>query len=165
MKIRRKILDGKLKSFTIIELLVALMLSSLVVLISYTFYDIVSKQFHKKQNFYKNITALSKFHLEMQEEFDKCESIYNKENSLIFMKPQGDSICYTFYDTCITREWEDINDTIFLSPENLLCSFNSKEITEGQIDEVSFDIMDKGEKFSLSFAKEISPVVELKDNK
>jgi len=160
----KKIKNKKLQSFTIIELLVSMMLSSLVVIISYTFYDIISRQFQNKQKFFRNMNALSKFNLEFQEEFDKSESVYNLGNTLVLTKPQGDKICYTFYDTCVTRQWKDIRDTISLKVENLLCNYNSKEITDGEIDEISFDIIDKGEKFSLSFIKENSPYVKLEDD-
>lgn len=164
MKRVAKIVDKKLQSFTIIELLVALMLSSLVVLISYTFFDIVSKLYLKKQKFYSNITDMSRLHLEMQEEFDKCESVYYYDNNLLFIKPMGDSICYNFNDTYITKQWEDIKDTVFLRSENFLTKYNSEEVDDGPIDEVSFDIIDKGEKFTFSLIKENSPEIKFKNN-
>lgn len=159
----RNIMNKKLRSYTIIELLVAMMLSCFVVLITYTFYDIISKQFQKKKKFYSGITELSRFHLQFGEEFNRSESILCFDDRIIFIGMKGDSICYTFEDTCILRQWNDASDTVFLESGNFLRSFNTKEVTDGEIDEFSFDVTDKGEIFSFDFIKEASPVVAFDD--
>jgi len=147
-------MDKKIKSFTIIELMVTIILSSLVVLLTYTFYDIIAKQFYSKKQFYQRINEVTRLHLELQDEFEKSETIRCADNEVFFVKSSGDSICYEFSDSSIIRKRNDMLDTIFLEADNIKKGYFDKDIVFGVINKLCFTVKDRNDTYSFDFYKE-----------
>ena len=161
---RLKKRNRKLKSFTIIELLVTIMLSSLVVLITYTTYDIVTQQYFIKKKFYQEINDITRLHLELQDEFEKSESIRCENDKIYFIKSTVDSICYQFLDNNIVRTKKDFSDSIFLKPVSFKKKFFDKDIETGSINELTFNIIYKKDSFNFAFYKDCAPDIIMREN-
>lgn len=126
---------NKLKSFTLAELLVVMIITAIVVGIAFSVLRLVQKQIVAIQKNYDKSTSLSLFEQRLWQDFNSYTDVsFDSTKSILFLKSPIDSISYTFDDNYILRN----NVTIPLKLEIEKVFFEGKEIQNGVIDALSF---------------------------
>lgn len=125
----------KVKSFTLSELLVAMIITVIVVGLAFTVLNLVKKQIIVIQKNYNRTTELAFFKQRIWLDFNKnSEIVYDAESQQLLLKSATDSVNYSFYDEFVLRN----NDTLKtkLTIENLY--FQGNQAQNGMIDAISF---------------------------
>lgn len=101
----------RLKSFTIVELSVTLLISGIVIGIAYYAYSLFLNQYRKqeaKSSFLREYLLVQKT---IQTDIDQSESITNLGSSLMFRKVKDSKVIYNFANDFIYRETLSGTDT------------------------------------------------------
>ncbi len=131
--------NKKIKAFTLIELIVVLLLTSLVITITFYTFQVAKNyylHFDKKEN---QVTALIRFNAVLQSDFTKSQ--YAEGNSKVvtcyFEKKQ---ISYRFMNEYIIREQVGVRDTFYCQASHLKYFFENAILMSDQrvIDEFQF---------------------------
>ncbi len=130
----------KLKSFTLLEMMIALMLTSIIVSISYLSYMIIFKEMSGYKNKSKLISEILQINTNLQADINKSDAVYWKNDALFFFCPQNVEIKYYFRNNFILRESGMVQDTFFISPFDLQKKFlnNNQTDENAWIEELSF---------------------------
>lgn len=101
---------SKTKAFTLLEILVALVLSFFIVGILYLTYNMMGRQFRSEYQKQLSSVVLLKSGLEM--DFFKADSIIAGQDQ-VFVFRQGKELVYQFHEDAILRKTNSKNDTLF----------------------------------------------------
>lgn len=123
---------GKLKSFTLAELIVVMIITAIVVGMAFSVLRIVQKQIHKIQTNFDKTSTLALFEQRLWQDFNEPHNIIYNKNELILIS-EIDTINYSFQENFTTRN----QDTIKLKITPNKAFFKGKEITKGTIDAIS----------------------------
>ena len=102
---------SKIKAFTLLEILVALVLSFFIVGILYITYNMMGRQFRSEYQKQLSSVVLLRSGLEM--DFFRADSI-TAEQKQIFVFRQGKESIYQFYEDAILRTKNLKSDTLFV---------------------------------------------------
>ncbi|QTE21148.1 prepilin-type N-terminal cleavage/methylation domain-containing protein [Polaribacter cellanae] len=142
----------KLKAFTLAEMLVVLVVSSIVISMAFLILNMVRKQVKLIQANYQKKQEIQFFETRFSRDFNSYNAFFrNKENKLI-LKDTKDSITYTFSDNLIIRE----KDTFFLKIENKKLFLNGLLVENKFIDGIEIQ-------FSEEFANKTIFIQQNKD--
>lgn len=98
------ILINKQKSFTLSELLVVLVITSIVVGIAFSVLNLVQKQINKGHAFFEDTTALGLFEHQLTYDFNTTNSVYfDSKSSRLLLKKADSEINYTLETTHALR--------------------------------------------------------------
>lgn len=125
--------NKKIKAFTLSEMIIVLILTSIVVGLAFSVLTLVQKQMYGiQQNFNKN-TELNKLEASLHLDFNRYSKIsYNDlENEIKFSSPM-DSISYKFYDDRIIKEL----DTFNIQLQNKQFFYDGEKLANGKMDAV-----------------------------
>jgi len=123
--------NSKIKAFTLSEMIVVLILSSIVVGLAFSVLNLVQKHMMSIQQNYNNTTILNKLETSLWLDFNRYSKIeYNiLENELKFSTAM-DSVTYQFSDTHIIKG----TDTFAVPLQQKQVFFDGEVIISGQID-------------------------------
>ena len=123
----------KIKSFTLPELLVVMILTAIVVGMAFSVLRLVQNQIHIIETNFEKTSSLVLFEQRLWQDFNEKNFIqYNENESSLFMKSEMDTIVYSFQENYILRN----TDTIKLRLVINKFLFRGKEVQEGSIDAV-----------------------------
>lgn len=127
-------LKTKIKSFTLTELLVVMIITAIVVGLAFSVLRLVQKQIYAIQKNFDKTTTLVLFEQKMWQDFNELHTIQfdSKFNSLV-LTSEIDTVNYTFQGNFILRN----KDTIQLKIAPTKLFFNGKEVKTGYIDALS----------------------------
>lgn len=127
-------MNNKVKSFTLSELLVVMIITAIVVGMAFSVLRLVQKQIHTIQKNYDKSTDLSLFEQRLWQDFNEYSQIQfdEKENKLV-LQSEMDTIAYSFQNDFILRN----NDTIKLKLVIDKILMEGKLIKNGDIDAMS----------------------------
>jgi competence protein ComGF len=127
-------MNNKVKSFTLSELLVVMIITAIVIGMAFSVLRLVQKQIHTIQKNYDKSTDLSLFEQRLWQDFNEFGQIQfdENENNLI-LKSEIDTITYSFQNDFILRN----NDTIKLKLVIDKILMEGKLIKNGNIDAMS----------------------------
>lgn len=123
---------GKLKSFTLAELIVVMIITAIVVGMAFSVLRIVQKQIHTIQVNFEKTGTLALFEQKLWQDFNEPHTIAYTKNELILVS-ETDTIHYSFQENFTMRNL----DTIKLKIIPNKAFFRGKEITNGSIDAIS----------------------------
>lgn len=125
---------NKIKSFTLPELLVVMIITAIVVGMAFSVLRLVQKQIHAIQLNFEKTSSLALFEQRLWQDFNELNTIQfnEKENSLL-LESEMDTVVYSFQENYLLRN----NDTIKLKLMTNKFLFKGKEVKEGNIDAVS----------------------------
>jgi len=149
----------KLKAFTLMELLIGMIISSIVIAFSYGAYTMIYKQYLNFKQTKMKLMDVSQFNSVMQNDFIRANAIHFKENNLLLTNEKNViTLQYKFLDTYISRTDQEVIDTFHLNTENIKSNFihSSGAITTDIINELSFESLVFGEKEYFTFVKTYS---------
>jgi type II secretory pathway pseudopilin PulG len=128
-------MNRKLKSFTLAELLVVMIITAIVVGIAFSVLRLVQKQIHTIQKNYEKSTILSLFEQRIWQDFNEIHEIeFDGKNNVVTLKSEMDTVVYVFDEQYILRN----NDTIKLKLTIDKTLFEGKQVKEGSIDGMLF---------------------------
>ena len=109
----------KLKAFTILELLVAMVISSLVISASYLTYDIVYKQFLTFKKVDSNVLQALTFSNILNNDIATGEFVYKSNNGINVIGFDGNETTYYFGSDHIIRNVAGVIDTFSIPATNV----------------------------------------------
>jgi prepilin-type N-terminal cleavage/methylation domain-containing protein len=123
--------NNKIKSFTLPELLVVMIITAIVVGMAFSVLRLVQKQIHAIETNFNKTSSLALFEQRLWQDFNEMNSIQfdDKENSL-FLESEIDTVLYSFQENYTLRN----NDTIKLKLLINKFLFKGKEVQKGNID-------------------------------
>lgn len=146
----------KLKAFTLLELLVGMVISSLVIGFCVLGYLIINQQYLSYRFTKTAITDVVLMKTVITSDFNNSNKIHSEnENELVIDNDSGQSISYRFTDEFIVREKEEITDTFKIATSNYVpvhISGNDNEQLE-LVQAFSFDANVLGEPEHFNFEK------------
>lgn len=126
--------NHKIKSFTLPELLIVMILTAIIVGMAFSVLRLVQKQIHTIETNFEKTSSLALFEQRLWQDFNEFNAIQYKgsENSL-FMESEIDTVIYSFQENFILRNSDTIK--LRLLPNKLF--FHGKEIQNGFVDAIS----------------------------
>lgn len=128
-------MNSKLKSFTLSELLVAMIITVIVVGLAFTVLNLITKQIAVIQKNYNRSTELAFFKQRMWLDFNKNnEVVFDEVANQIELRSEFDTVYYSFKEDFVLRNADTVKTKIKI--EKLF--FQGREIKQGNIDAISF---------------------------
>lgn len=126
--------NHKIKSFTLPELLIVMVLTAIIVGMAFSVLRLVQKQIHTIETNFEKTTSLALFEQRLWQDFNESNAILYKESEgTLIMESEMDTIIYTFQENCTLRN----ADTIKLRLTTNKVFFQGKETQYGCIDALS----------------------------
>lgn len=124
-------LKSKIKAFTLSEMIIVLILTSIVVGLAFSVLSLVQKHMFSIQQNYYNTTVLNKLETVLWLDFNRYNSVNFDplENELKFVTAL-DSVSYKFYQNYIVKA----EDTFKIALENKAFYFMADIVEEGRVD-------------------------------
>lgn len=129
---------NKIKSFTLSEILVVMVITAIVVGIAFSVLRLVQKQIHTIETNFQKTTSLALFEQKLWQDFNELNVIdYNENKHSMLMGSEVDTVLYSFQENYILRN----NDTLKLKLGISMLYFEGKTVKEGNIDAISISGM------------------------
>ncbi|MGX7666050.1 PulJ/GspJ family protein [Flavobacterium pedocola] len=123
----------KVKSFTLSEILVVMVITAIVVGLAFSVLRLVQKQIHLIRKNYDKSVELALFEQKLWQDFHEYGNItFDARNRKLQMKSEIDSIQYVFYDDLVMRQ----QDTIKVKLKVLDVFFEGTKAQERNIDAI-----------------------------
>ncbi|WP_166923983.1 PulJ/GspJ family protein [Flavobacterium poyangense] len=124
---------GKIKSFTLSELLIVMIITAIVVGMAFSVLRLVQKQIHTIQTNFDKSSTLALFEQKLWQDFNEPHAITgNKQKQFVVMLSETDTVTYSFHEHYTLRNKDTI--PLKLTLQKLL--FSGKEIQDGDIDAI-----------------------------
>lgn len=125
---------NKIKSFTLSELLIVMVITAIVVGMAFSVLRLVQKQIHTIQKNFDKTSALALFEQRLWQDFNELHSIqYEVNGNSLSMESEMDTVVYSFQEDYTLRN----SDTLRLKLTLDKILFKGKEIQQGPTDAIS----------------------------
>ena len=125
--------NNNIKSFTLSEMVVVIVITSIVVGMAFTVLNLVQNQMKSITHNYAGTTQLHLLEQSLWIDLHKYQDIsYHPEERSLHLKHELDSVTYIFDTDKIIKE----RDTFFVSVKNKKYFYKGKMITEGLLDAI-----------------------------
>lgn len=132
---------NKIPAFTLSEVLVVLVITSIVVAIAFTVLRLVTKQFTAIQARYEERTEITMLKQRLLFDFDKAKSTsWSEKDQALEIVLQDEVIQYEITSDYILRD----TDTLSFKIQNTTFYYLGDQIEEGEIDGLTLDIIISG---------------------
>lgn len=125
-------MQNKVKSFTLSELLVVMIITAIVVGLALSVLNLVQKQIRGIENNFRKTTELSLFEQRLRQDFNQHNTILYSPNKLALYS-DTDTISYTFETEFTLRDLDTISAKVNVSK----VYYEGEEIKSGYIDAIS----------------------------
>ncbi|MFY0482528.1 PulJ/GspJ family protein [Flavobacterium sp. PLA-1-15] len=127
-------MQNKVKSFTLAELLVVMIITAIVVGMAFSVLHMIQKQVRLIHKNLDKSADLSLFEQKLWQDFNEFHHIeFNRKDNILVMKSEMDSVLYNFNEEYVMRN----TDTIKLKIALETVFYEGLETVEGEIDAVS----------------------------
>jgi Tfp pilus assembly protein PilE len=154
-------MNKRVKAFTIMEISVTMLISAIVIGITYTAFSIVNQSYRSFQHKNEDIAVLMRLDELLRNDFSKANMICKTTNG-IFIKKGSDSVTYEF-EPSFTVRTSSITDTFKVTMQGLVTGFEAAPITtinpvteQNRIDELEFSVLFENEKIPYYYRKQYS---------
>lgn len=125
--------NSKIQAFTLSEMIVVLILTTVVVGLAFSVLSLVQKHMYSIQKNFNANVELNKLETSLWLDFNRYHKVeYSATDNELKLASELDSIRYRFSDTYVVKA----NDTFNIQVENKLFYFGAQPIEEGQIDAI-----------------------------
>ena len=125
----------KITAFTLSELLVVLVISSIVISLTFVVLGLVQKQISKIQRTFKDQQEIQLLERVLLQDMNRHSAFYQKEKNLLNLYSTKDSILYQFKDNYVIRE----KDTFHLKVIEKQFLLDNKIVDKGWIDALQLE--------------------------
>ena len=122
----KRTFTSKVKGFTIVEVLIAMLLGSLAIAFSAWVFLIVSKSFQDSRQDYSFHTEVLQLRHVLENDMDKATAISFDDNVLKIDLADSTVIYYDFYDKTLVRSINQLSDTFYLKISNINPGYENK---------------------------------------
>ena len=149
-------LNSKVSSFSMIEMLVTMILSSMVVGTIYMVYYTVNSYQVTLTKKYTDVQALNDFYFVTMRDFDRSDyvEVVNGNEVKCTVKGTDTKVWYSLYQDQIVRTQKSRTDTTSFVIQSVNFFMGGKEITNGLIDEVRMNVAILNNPVELVFVKQ-----------
>lgn len=127
----------KLKSFTLSELIVVMIITVIIVGIAFTVLSLIRKEIAVIEKNYEKTTEVLLFEERLWNDFNRYPQIeYDRNDNTIALKSETDSVVYHFSDDAVLRDKDTIDCKLKVS--NLF--FLGEEVKYGPIDAIKLTV-------------------------
>jgi prepilin-type N-terminal cleavage/methylation domain-containing protein len=127
----------KINAFTLSEMLVVLVVSSILISMAFVVVSMVQKQVYLIQKNLSKKQQLHFFEATLLRDFNTHSVFFQKEENCLLLKNTKDSVRYTFFDDFVIRK----TDTIKISFENKKLILDGVIVSEGTIDAIELHLL------------------------
>ena len=125
---------GKLKSFTLAELLVVMIITAIVVGMAFSVLRLVQKQIHTIQTNFEKTSTLVLFEQRLWQDFNEPHKIfYDDQKQILLMTSEVDTVTYSFQEKFTMRNLDTIK--LKINPNKVF--FKGKEIKDVTVDAIT----------------------------
>jgi prepilin-type N-terminal cleavage/methylation domain-containing protein len=147
----------KLKAFTLFELLVGMIISSIVIGFGYAGYTLIYRQYLNYSVTKRGIIDVVQLNAILNNDFITSESAKLEMDKLILNYENGLQKEYSFGEKYILRKEQEYVDTLKIGVMNVIANRNGDEqVTDLLISELSFDAVIHEETMHFHFIKSYS---------
>lgn len=148
-------MKSRLKSFTLIEVMTVMLLSSIVISTAMLSYDLINRQFVSYSKMNEKLLQAVKLNTLLNVDFFKAQYIRFSNEEIQFIQQEQNGISYQFQTDYITRTMGDAVDTFFISVQNMEAMMLKEKVEQGEklIDELSFEVVSENEIKKIHFQK------------
>lgn len=144
-----------MRAFTLMELLIGMIISSIVISFGYGAYSLIYKQFLSYKKVKKEIVDVMQLNSILHTDLAKAELISFNENKLTIDRKDDLPLLYDFNDSIILRKDIDVIDTFKIAASTVTIAFSFPE-QKAVVNSFSFDAGVLGETEHFSFEKKYS---------
>ena len=151
----------RVKAYTLMEITVAMLVSAIVISITYSAYSIVSRSYIAYKTKNDRLAVLERLDELLKRDFSHADSILKTDNGILVMS-KGDSISYEL-DTAFVVRMSTIIDTFKVKTAETVTSFENASITvispdkgQNRIDDLDFTLLFENEKIPYHYHKDYS---------
>ena len=146
-----------LPAFSFTDVLAAMVISLLVVGISFAVFRFAYNRVYAYNETTDNYKRLYQLYAAMQDDFGRAANISFGNNELLLTMPSQKKCTYSFLDEMIVRETEASRDTFRVENREAMALFNgSPQMMNGVIDELNFTVQTGNTLLPYKFVKEYS---------
>lgn len=149
----------KLKAFSFLEVLVAIVISGIVISTAYSVYVYSGKQFFRFKTIKAEITDYFEFYSTLTRDFEAAKKVIKKNEYEIEMQLTEQNINYQFESTYILRTLNVQIDTFFFNVENLEYNMLNELTNEPVIEYLKLTVKDN----SLSYYKDYGAIAKIEE--
>lgn len=129
---------NKIKSFTLPELLVVMIITAIVVGMAFSVLRLVQKQIHIIETNFEKTSSLALFEQKLWQDFNELNVIeFNSNSHNLYMKSEMDTVLYSFQENYTIRNKDTLKIKLGISK----LFFDGKEVKDGNIDAISISGM------------------------
>jgi len=126
-------IKSRIKAFTLGEMLVVIIITSIVVGLAFSVLSLVQKQMRAIQGNFEMTTELNKLEQSLWIDFDRYSKItYDQKNDLLLFTNELDTVQYTFTDKLIVRHI----DTLKVEIQDKTLFFDGDSVQNGYVDAI-----------------------------
>ncbi len=125
----------KIKAFTLGEMLVVLLLTTLIVGAAFSVLQLVQGQMQSIATNYEKQTRVNLLQQSLWLDFNRCEAVwYDASQQQLFFKNENETVTYQWVATKILRE----TDTFYIKTKEFQVFFQGDPVPQGEIDAIDF---------------------------
>ncbi len=150
--------NKQLKAFTLLELLIVMLLSSLVLAVAYLALQLVNAQYlHFSRNTEETV-ALSVLRTQLAKDLERTSIVWRRGGCLVLEKyavlDNSARVEYCFQDSLLLRRQEQLTDTFRFAATAIVFSWEGAEQSQGPVDQISFNGKLNGESYPFLYRKD-----------
>lgn len=149
----------RLNAFSILEVLVAIVISGIVVSTAYSVYIYSGKQFFKFRTVKAEITNYFEFTSTITRDFESAKKVVQKSDYEMEMQLSNQNINYQFEPTYILRTIHLQTDTFFFTVENMDYNTLNKLSNEPMVDYLKLTLKNN----SLTYYKDYGAIAKIEE--
>ena len=149
----------RLNAFSILEVLVAIVISGIVVSTAYSVYIYSGKQFFKFRMVKAEITNYFEFTSTITRDFESAKKVVQKSDYEMEMQLPNQNINYQFEPTYILRTFHLQTDTFFFTVENMEYNTLNKFSNEPRVDYLKLTLKNN----SLTYYKDYGAIAKIEE--
>jgi len=146
---------GKISSFTLFEIVLALMLAGIVVGMAYTAFSLFSKiyhNYHDKTTTHADVQLLRKL---FDEDMSRASLVSLSDHQISFNRVSDSSgLRYLVYPDYLIRQKDHVQDTFSMKNLVLSTSFEGREVSNSMVDQLVFRFEFEGAPMLISVRKD-----------
>ncbi|KAB2859604.1 MAG: prepilin-type N-terminal cleavage/methylation domain-containing protein [Flavobacteriales bacterium] len=148
----------KLKAFSILELMVAILISGIIISAAFSVFIFSNKQFFKFTAIKTDIRDYFELSSSLKRDFEMAKKVIKKSDEQVEMQLTDKNIIYQFGANYITRTTALHSDTFMFSSTNIELNMLTNN-NENLIDYLKLDVKDN----TLSFHKDYGAIAKLEE--
>lgn len=153
----------KFKSFSMIEVLASMIISSVIISIAYSVYAYTYSGFSRFTGAKKEMSRYFQLSSILNQEFETAKKVIKENTREIEMQFADKKINYSFDDEYVIRTMDQIEDTFFLNVTEVEMNTLGTQSNKTTVEYLKVTIKDEGGDKSLSFYKNYGAIIKMED--